>query len=73
MDLKVHFSFLKLFNHLKGVSKPLPLEEVDLDWLKKRADKKTRERYRAFFKWADANGIKSPKVKYPVMFGKGDN
>ena len=40
---------------------------------KKRADKKTREKYRNLEKWKNAAGITHPKVKYPVMFGKGDN
>jgi len=73
MDLKIHFSFLKLFNHLKGVSKPMPADQYDLEYLKKKADKKTKEKFKKFFAWCKEAGITHPKVQYPVMFGKGDN
>ena len=34
---------------------------------------KTKEMYDRFFKWCDDNGVWHPKIKYPVLFGSGDN
>ena len=73
MDIKTHFSFLKLFNTIKGVAKPAKPGEFDEDWLEDPKVKQTKERFDRFFKWCDDNGIEHPKVKYPVMFGSGDN
>ena len=73
MDVKIDFSFLKFFNILKGVHKAQAEDDIDPDWFEKRADKKTKEKYQKFNKWKVAAGITHPKVKYPVMFGKGDN
>ena len=37
MDTKVNLSFLKLFNHIKGIGKPHKPEELEVDWLENRA------------------------------------
>ena len=70
MDVPVKFSFLKLFNSIKGIGKTTT--ECDPDWLQKRANKQTQERYKKLFAWLKKEGVTHPKVKYPVMFGKGD-
>ena len=70
MDREIKFSFLRLFNTLKGIHKPEA--ECEPDYLEKRADPVTKKKFDRFFKWCDNNGVKHPKVKYPVMFGKGD-
>lgn len=69
MERQVQFSFLKLFNTIKGVYKPA--KEFEDDYLEQRADKITKTKYNEFFKWCDEVGITHPKVKYPVLFGKG--
>ena len=33
MDVKVEFSFLKLYNSLKGVGKPEKEDNYDAEWL----------------------------------------
>ena len=73
MDIKTHFSFLKLFNTIKGVGKPAKPGEFNEDWLKDPKVKETKARFDRFFAWCDANGITHPKIKYPVLFGHGDN
>ena len=73
MDIKTHFSFLRLFNTIKGVAKPAKPNEFDTEWLNDPKVKKTKEKFDKFFAWCDKNGIEHPKIKYPVMFGKGDN
>ena len=73
MDIKTNFSFLKLFNTIKGVSKPAKPGEADPDWLLEKRMEKTKQMYDRFFKWCDDNGIWHPKIKYPVLFGSGDN
>ena len=40
MDTKVNISFLKLFNHIKGIGKVHKPEEIDIDWLEQRANPK---------------------------------
>ena len=70
MDREIKFSFLRLFNTMKGIHKPS--EDAELDYLEKRAPPAVRTKFEKFFKWCDQNGIQHPKVKYPVMFGKGD-
>jgi hypothetical protein len=72
-DVKVQFSFLKLFNTIKGVNKSVPADAHDPTWLEKKADKVTKEKFEIFNKWCEDNGVWHPKVKYPVMFGTGDN
>lgn len=73
MEIKTHFSFLKLFNTIKGVAKPAKEGEFDEHWLSDPKVIKTKQRFDKFFAWCDANGIEHPKIKYPVMFGSGDN
>lgn len=70
MEREIKFSFLKLFNTMKGLHKPA--EDAETDYLEKRADPDTKKKFDRFFKWCHTNGIEHPKVKYPVMFGKGD-
>ena len=56
-EIKTQFSFLKLFNTIKGVSKPAKEGEYDTEWLN---DPKVTERKRQFDKflsWCDAEGI----------------
>ena len=64
------FSFLKLFNHLKYVSRELPLDMFDPDWLAKKASKAQQEKFKRFFAFCEKHKIEAPKVKYPVLFGK---
>ena len=73
MDLKKQFSFLRHFNEIKGVGKAVKAGEFDTEWLEDPKMQKCKEKYDQFFAWCDANGIKHPKIKYPVLFGKGDN
>ena len=70
MDREIKFSFLRLFNTMKGIHKPTA--DAETNYLEKRADAKTKEKFLRFFKWCHDNGITHPKVKYPVMFGTGD-
>ena len=64
---------MKLFNTIKGVSKAVPADAHDTTWLKEKADPATKAKFNLFIKWCEDNGVWHPKVKYPVMFGKGDN
>ena len=73
MEIKTHFSFLKLFNTIKGVTKPVKEGEYDADPLSHPSVVKTKKKFDAFLAWCDQNGITHPKIKYPVMFGTGDN
>ena len=73
MDIKTHFSFLKLFNTIKGVGRPAKEGESDEHWLNDPKVKKEKQRYDTFMKWCDDNGITRPKIKYPVLFGSGSN
>lgn len=73
MDIKTQFSFLRLFNTIKGVTKPVKAGEFDADPLKDPKVLKKKQEFERFFAWCEANGIKHPKIKYPVMFGTGDN
>ena len=61
---------MRLFNTIKGIHKPA--EDAELDFLEKRADPATKKKFERFLKWSHDNGVTHPKVKYPVMFGKGD-
>lgn len=70
-EFKKNFSFLKLFNTIKGISKP-QRDRCNEDWLK-TADKVTKERFAKFFAFCKKHGIEHPKLKYPVMFGQGKN
>lgn len=72
-DHKVNFSFLKLFNTVKGVNKPFKADNMDPDWLEKRAPEAERKAWNEYNTYFESVGVTHPKVKYPVMFGKGDN
>ena len=69
VDTEVKFSFLKLFNQMKGVHRPA--KEFEDQYLETKASEAERLKFERFFKWCDENGILHPKVKYPVMFGAG--
>lgn len=43
MDREIKLSFLKLFNNIKGIQKPV--KEYDDQYIEKRADKKTKEKF----------------------------
>lgn len=73
MSMKIEFSFLKLYNSIKGVGKPALPDQSDPNWLTTKANKKQQDRFKKFFAWCKKEGIWSPKVKYPVMFGSGDS
>lgn len=60
-------SYTKYCEKIKGLFKPE--QTYDEMFLEKRADEKTKAKFERFFNWCDTNGIKHPKVKYPVMFG----
>lgn len=70
---QVNLSFLRLFNHIKGINKPYSDDEIDPMWLEERADKASRERWTNYLQHYEKVGVAHPKVKYPVMFGQGDN
>ena len=69
----VNFSFLKLFNSVKGVHKPYKDAEVDETWLENGAPDRQRTEWQGYLNHYEKIGVKHPKVKYPVMFGQGDN
>lgn len=71
-SFKKQFSFNRLFNTIKGISRPVMKDKVNENWLK-TADKATRERFAKFNTFCKNNGIEHPKIKYPVMFGHGKN
>jgi len=70
MDREIKFSFLRLFNTIKGIHKPA--KDAEADYLESRANDVTKKKFKRFFDWCHQNGIEHPKVKYPVMFGTGD-
>ena len=47
-SIKVQFSFLKLFNTIKGVTKPVPADGFDDKWIDDKADVATKEKFRVF-------------------------
>jgi hypothetical protein len=73
MDVLINFSFLKFFNSIKNVGKALPDTQFDQTWLRTKAPKPTKDKFKKFYEWAKKEGIWHPKVKYPVMFGTGDS
>jgi hypothetical protein len=73
MDTKVNLSFLKLFNHIKGIGKPHKPDELEVDWLENRAPPLQKKNWNEYLKHYEKEGVEHPKVKYPVLFGKGDN
>ena len=50
----------------------MPKDKCNEHWLL-QADKTTRERFDKFFAFCKKEGIEHPKIKYPVLFGSGDN
>lgn len=73
MDTKVKISFLKLFNAKKGIGQPQPSDDVEQDWLAKRAPKHIRENWQGYLDHYEKVGVTHQKVQYPVLFGQGDN
>lgn len=72
-ETPINFSFLRLNNLAKGLFKPHAPDDIDSDWLEKRASQKQRKDWTEYNKSLRAAGVVAPKVKYPVMFGSGDN
>ena len=72
-SIKVQFSFLKLFNTIKGVTKAVPADSCDATWIDGKADAATKAKFKLFYEWCAENGVWHPKVKYPVLFGSGDS
>ena len=72
-SIKVQFSFLKLFNTIKGVTKAVPADSCDATWIDEKADAATKAKFKLFYEWCAENGVWHPKVKYPVLFGSGDS
>ena len=60
-------------NAVKGIGKVHEPSEVQPDWLEKGAPKKAKAEWNEYLRYYRKNGVKHPKIKYPVMFGKGDN
>lgn len=59
-------------NAVKGVGKAHHPEEVQPEWLEKNAPSQQRKEWRDYLRHYEKNGVKHPKVKYPVRFGRGD-
>ena len=59
---KDKFSFLKLFNHVKGVGKPYKEDEIDSNWVEKKANPKQKKEWKDFYKYCDKIGIMRDKV-----------
>ena len=72
-DTKINISFLKINNAAKGICKPHDAADVDPNWLEERASKKDRADWNEYIKHYESVGVTHPKVKYPVMFGRGKN
>ena len=72
-ETRVNISFLKLNNHVKGINKPFPKSEVHSNWLQKEAKPVEKKNWNEYLKHYEEVGITHPKVKYPVLFGKGNN
>jgi hypothetical protein len=72
-DTVFKMSFLKMMNNVKGINKPVEPTEVDPEWLEKRAPVVSRKKWQEYLSHYESVGVTHPKVKYPVMFGQGDN
>lgn len=68
-----NISFQVLFNHVKGIHKPSKEGEYDEDWINTRASQKEKDKWNSSEKYFMSQGVIRPKVKYPVLFGKGKN
>ena len=62
-ETPIAFSFLRLNNMAKGLFKPHAPDEADVDWLEKRADKKTKKDWKEYNKVLKQNGVWAAKVK----------
>jgi hypothetical protein len=62
-----------MMNNVKGINKAAEPNEVDPEWLEKRAPTVSRKKWQEYLSHYDSVGVSHPKVKYPVMFGQGDN
>ena len=72
-DTSFKFSFLLMNNLTKGIHRAYKEDEVDAEWLEKRASAKEKKEWTEYLNYYKKVGVTFPKVKYPVMFGKGDN
>ena len=72
-DTPFKLSFLKLMNSVKGIHKPMPPQDVHENWLENEAPTQIRKNWQEYDDHYKSVGVKHPKVKYPVMFGQGDN
>jgi len=68
-DTVFRMSFLKMMNNVKGINKPVNPNEVDVDWLEKKAPAPVKKKWQEYLSHYKTVGITHPKVKYPVMFG----
>ena len=44
-DTVFRLSFLKIMNHVKGINQPVNIEEVEEEWLEKKAPEETRRKW----------------------------
>ena len=51
----------------------MPAQEVHENWIENEAPAKVRSNWQEYDSHYKGAGITHPKVKYPVMFGQGDN
>jgi hypothetical protein len=51
MEIKTHFSFLKLYHAIKGVGRPAKPGEFDEEWINKEAPKEYKENIESLNKW----------------------
>jgi hypothetical protein len=49
MDREIKFSFLRLFNTIKGIHKPA--KDAEADYLESRANDVTKKKFKRFFDW----------------------
>lgn len=73
MDTECNVSFLKLFNHIKGIGRAHPSEDIDAEWLKKKGNSADKKKWGDYHSHYEKNGVTHPKLQYPVLFGQGDN
>lgn len=67
------FSFTRLMNQVKGIGKPVKNDDVNPDWLENTAKGQEKKDWKEYVDHYANSGIETPKVKYPVRFGKGDS
>jgi hypothetical protein len=61
-DTVFRMSFLKMMNNVKGINKPVKPEEVETDWLEKRAPAPIRKKWQEYLSHYKSVGITHPKV-----------